>query len=151
MFIYIILSSSNKEGDKVISASNYLDWLIFSRFAINNTNHPKVISYINMQLVNLYFSLQKDIFNYKDIDICCFFFANSSSIFFMINVYSNEHQLALKYLKNTRANLYNILIIASDFNIRNRDWDLSYSFHSTHSNSLTNITDLFNLKLLYPI
>ena len=36
----------------------------------------------------------------------------------MINVYSNASQTALKYLKNTKANIYNILIIADNFNIR---------------------------------
>ena len=69
----------------------------------------------------------------------------------MINVYSDKHQLALKYLKNTKANLCNILVMASDFNIRDRNWDPSYPFHLIHSNSLTDIVDSFDLKLSYPI
>ena len=36
----------------------------------------------------------------------------------MINVYSNEHQIAFKYLKNTEANLCNVLVMARDLNIR---------------------------------
>jgi len=69
----------------------------------------------------------------------------------MINIYSDEHQSTLKYLKDTKANICNILVIAGDFNIRNRDWDFSYSFHLTHSDSLTNIADSFDLKLLCSI
>ena len=36
----------------------------------------------------------------------------------MINVYSNEYKTALKYLKDTKANLYNILVMAGNFNIK---------------------------------
>jgi len=69
----------------------------------------------------------------------------------MIDVYSDEHQTALKYLKNTEANLSNVLIMARDFNIRNKEWDLAYFFHSTHSDSLLEITNSFDLKLSCPI
>ena len=39
----------------------------------------------------------------------------------MINVYSDNNHLALKYLKDTKANIHNILIMAGDFNIRYSD------------------------------
>ena len=39
----------------------------------------------------------------------------------MINIYSDKHQLAFKYLKNTKVNICNVLIINGNFNIRNRD------------------------------
>ena len=63
------------------------------------------------------FSLKNDILNHKDILYILFF--NCSFIYFLINVYSNLSQLALKHLKNTEVNINNILIIAGDFNIRN--------------------------------
>ena len=69
----------------------------------------------------------------------------------MINIYSNNHQLALKYLKDTKVNFYNVLVMASDSNIKDRDWDSSYSFYSTYSNVLFGIMDSFDLKLSYPI
>jgi len=47
----------------------------------------------------------------------------------MINVYSDNHQSALKYLKNTEANVHNVLVITGDFNIRDSIWDPSYPFH----------------------
>ena len=40
---------------------------------------------------------------------------------------------------------------AGDFNIRNIDWNSSYPFYSIHSNTLLNIVDLFDLRLLYSI
>ena len=79
------------------------------------------------------------------------FLFNNSSIFFMINIYSDEHQSALKYLKNTVANIWNVLIIAGDFNIRNRKWDLFYPFHSSYSNFLIEVTNFCELKLSSPI
>ena len=89
--------------------------------------------------MTMYFYLRKDVFNYKD--ICCFSFFNNGSIFFMINIYSDDSYLASKYLKNTKANIHNVLIIASDFNIRDNNWNLSYSFHSSHNNILIKIVD----------
>ena len=65
------------------------------------------------------FSLKKNIFDHKNIN--CFSFFNNGNIFFMINIYSDDYQSALKYLKNTEANLYNVLVIAGNFNIRDRD------------------------------
>ena len=69
----------------------------------------------------------------------------------MLNVYSDDHQTTLKYLKNTKVNLQNILIMADDFNIRNSIWDPFYPFHLSHSNSLLQIADSLDLKLSNPI
>jgi len=79
------------------------------------------------------------------------FLFNNSSIFLIINIYSNEHQLVLKYLKDIVANIWNVLIMVGDFNIRNRKWDLFYSFHSSYSNFLIEVTDFCELKLSSPI
>ena len=45
-------------------------------------------------------------------------FLNQDSIYFMLNVYSNSSQLALKYLKDTKASIHNDIIMTGDFNIR---------------------------------
>jgi len=68
----------------------------------------------------------------------------------MLNLYSDNYQTALKYLKDTEVNLQNALTIASNFNIRINIWDLSYLFHSSHSDSLFEITDSLNVKLSNP-
>ena len=36
----------------------------------------------------------------------------------MINIYSDTLQIALKYLKNTKVNIINMLVMAGDLNIR---------------------------------
>ena len=60
---------------------------------------------------------------------------------FIINVYSDNQQSTLKYLKNIEVNLNNILIITRDFNIRDNDWDFLYLYYSTHADILNvNIT-----------
>ena len=69
------------------------------------------------------FSLWNNILNHKD--ILCISFFNCSSTFFLINVYSDLSQLALKYLKDTEVNINNILIMTEDFNIRDCLWDPS--------------------------
>ena len=36
----------------------------------------------------------------------------------MINIYSDTLQIALKYLKNTKVNIINMLVMAGNLNIR---------------------------------
>ena len=51
-----------------------------------------------------------------DINLILFF--NNSIIFFIINVYSDESQTVLKYLKDIEINIKNVLIMIEEFNIR---------------------------------
>ena len=100
----------------MVGVPNYPNWLTFSRNVSNDHNSPKIVSYINVRLLQFCFSLQKDIFNHRDI-LCASFFINGS-IYFLINVYSDSSRIALKYLKDTKANISNILIMTGNFNIR---------------------------------
>ena len=69
----------------------------------------------------------------------------------MINIYSDSSQLALKYLKNTKINIPNVIIMTGDFNIRDSIWDSNFPFHLCHSNSLFDIVDSFSLNISKPI
>ena len=69
----------------------------------------------------------------------------------MINIYSDEYQLALKYLKNTEVNIHNILVIARNFNIRDRNCNHSYPHYLAHSNIYKDIANSLKLKLSFPI
>jgi len=85
---------------------------MFTRTSHIENNYSRVLTYINIKLTKLYFSLRKNIFNYKDINLISFF--NCSIMYFIINVYSDNQQSILKYLKDTEINLNNILIITGD-------------------------------------
>jgi len=65
----------------------------------------------------------------------------------MINVYSDNNNSALKYFKDTEANVHNVLIMAGNFNIRNSGWNPLFPFHSSHNSSLVEIVDSFDLTL----
>ena len=65
-------------------------------------------------------------------------------------MYSNSSHLALKYLKDTEANIDNVLLMTGDFNIRDSLWDLSFPFHSSISDDLIMIADSFDLTLSSP-
>ena len=69
----------------------------------------------------------------------------------MINIYSDFSQSALKYLKDTESNIHNIIIMMGNFNIRDSIWDSNFPFHSSHSNSLFDIVDLFSLDISKPL
>ena len=58
--------------------------------------------------------------------------------------------MALKYLKDIEINIDNILVMTGDFNIRDSLWDYSFPHHSSISDDLMIIADLFNLTLSMP-
>jgi len=82
-------------------------------YSSKDNDFLRVIIYIIIGLFSLHFSIYKDIFNYRDISLIFFF--NNGLIFFLVNVYSDLSQLALKYFKNTEANINNILIVMGRF------------------------------------
>ena len=67
-----------------------------------------------------------------------------------MNIYSDSSHSTLKYLKDTKVNITNLLIMTSDFNIRDSIWDLSFPHHSAISDNLMILADSFNLDLLIP-
>ena len=67
-----------------------------------------------------------------------------------MNIYSDSSQSALKYLKDTEANIRNLLIIFGDLNISDNLWDPLYPYYSSHSNNLFIIIGFFNLGLSTP-
>jgi len=106
-----ILSITLSEGEEIVGAPNHLSWITFTRYLSLGDEHPRVITYIKSDFSSLCFSLRKDIYNYRVINLISF--VNSGSVFYLLNMYFNDHQSALKYLKNTEANLSNVIIIIS--------------------------------------
>jgi len=88
---------------------------------------------------------EKNIFNYRTISYVSFF--NCGSIYFLINIYSDSSQTALKYLKNTETNINNVLIMTGDFNIRNNSWNSLFPHHSSYCSTLTDIVNSLNLYI----
>ena len=146
--IHLILSITSCEGEVLVGTSHYPNWLSFARIPSNQLFSLRVLAYINICLSSLYFSLQKDIINYRDILFISFF--NNNVCSFIMNVYSDSSHSALKYLKDTEINIHNILIMTGDFNIRNSLWDPSFPHHLSISNDLIIIVDSFNLELSLP-
>ena len=69
----------------------------------------------------------------------------------IMNIYSDSSHIVLKYLKDTKVNIENVLLMTGDFNIRNSLWDSAFPFHSSVSDDLIIIVDSFNLSLSTPI
>jgi len=146
--ICTITSSRNCEEESLVGIANHPNWLTFSRSSEMESDYPKVVIYVNIRLSPLCFSLCKDIINHKDILLISFF--NNNNIFWLMNVYSDLSYTALKYLKNTEVCIQNLLIMTGDFNIRDSLWDPLFPHHSSISDDLLSIVDLFNLELSNP-
>ena len=147
-FIWSLPSSKSVEGDELVGVPNHPNWTTFSRNLTNGDDSPRVITYINIRLTPLCFSLYKDIFNNRDISYVSFF--NCGLVYFLINVYLDSLQSALKYLKDTKVNINNVLIMTSNFNIRNCNWDPNFHYHSIYKDTLIDIADSFQLDLSKP-
>ena len=146
--IHSILSSTNCNEEELVGVPHHPNWLTFARTPTNQSDFPRVLTYINICISHLCFSLWNNILNHRDISYISF--SNQGSIYFMINVYLDSFQSALKYLKDIETNIHNIIIITDDFNIRDSLWDTNFSFHSAHSDTLLNIADLLSLAISKP-
>ena len=140
-----ILCTNNCEGAFLVGIPNHPNWLTFARELESASDFPRVTIYINIRLSSLRFSLCKDVINHRDILLISF--CNNNSLFWIMNIYSNSSHSALKYLKDSEANIPNLLIITGDFNIHDSIWDPSFSHHSSISDNLIIIADSFNLDL----
>jgi len=67
-----------------------------------------------------------------------------------MNIYSDVSNSTLKHLKNTEANIRNLLIMTGNFNIRDSLWNPFFSHYSSISDDWIIITDSFNLSLSVP-
>jgi len=67
-----------------------------------------------------------------------------------LNIYSDSSHTALKYLKDTEANIDNVILMTGDFNTRDSLWNFSFPFYSSIGNDLIIIADSFNLSLSSP-
>jgi len=119
--------------------------MTFFRPCIQPSNSSRVITYINIHLSLLRFSLRNDILQHKDIS--CISFFNHGSIYFLINIYSGLSQAALKYLKNTEVNINNVLIMTGDFSIRDHFWNLNFPHYSSYRDIFFEIADSFQLEI----
>jgi len=64
LIIHTIPSSFNKEEGKVVESSNHPNWMMFSSSSHNKHDYSRIVSYINIHLISMHFSLQKDVFNH---------------------------------------------------------------------------------------
>ena len=146
--LWSVPSSKSKEGEELVGVLSHPNWTTFSRSSLIKDDHPHIVSYINIKLLPLCFFLHTNIFNHRDILLISFF--NDNSLFYLINIYSDSSQTALKYLKDTGVSINNVLIIMGDFNIHDSLWDPMYPFHSSHSDIIFDVADAFDLNLSIP-
>jgi len=114
----------------------------------SESDHPRVVTYVNIRLILLQFALCRDVINHRDLLLILFF--NNNNILWLLNVYSNSSHTALKYLKDTKFNIQNLLIMTGDFNICDNLWDSLFPHYSSISDNLFIIADSFNLELSNP-
>ena len=147
-FIYSIPSSKNSKEEELVGVSNHSNWTTFSGNSMISDNSSRVITYINIRLTSLCFSLWKNVFNHGDIS--CISFFNCGLVYFLIKVYLDSSQMVLKYLKDTKVNINNVLVMTGDFNMRDCSWDQDFLYYSIYKDTFIDIIDSFQLELSEP-
>ena len=125
------------------------NWISFARLPSNGNNPPRVISYVNIHLKPFRFLFRKDLFDHRDINLISFIC--NDTLHYILNIYSDSSHSALKYLKDTEVSISQVLLMIGDFNIRDNLWDPLFPHHSSISDDLMMIVDLFDLALSSPI
>ena len=143
--IHSISSSKSYKEESLVGVVNHPNWLTFTKNSESLNDFSRVIIYVNIRLSSFCFSLHKDVINHKDILLVSFF--NNNDIFWLINIYSDSSHLALKYLKDAKVDICNLLIMTGDFNIWDSLWDPSFLYHFLISDDLLIIVNSFNLDL----
>ena len=110
-----IPSSTNCDGESFMGTCHHPNWIMFARTPSSSNDFLRVITYINIQLSSLRFLLRNDIFNHRDVNLISFI--NNDICHFILNVYSDSSHSALKYLKDSKANISNVFLMTGDFNI----------------------------------
>jgi len=101
--ICFISSSRNCEGESLVGVVNHPNWLTFFRSLETESDYPRMVTYINIRLIFLYFAFHKDVINHRDIFLISFF--NNNDVFWLMNIYSDSLHSALKYFKDTEVNI----------------------------------------------
>ena len=119
---------------------------LFIHYNITQDNYPQVTTYVNKQLSRLRFILSLDIINYHDINILVFY--NEQDLNFRINVYSDNNQTTLQFL---HQNIRNMVIMTSNFNIRDSNQDPNFHHYFIYTDDLITIADSLGLELSSPL
>jgi len=143
-----IPSPQNVKGTPIYGHPSHLEWTLYARQPTQQDDIPHVISYINKRISSLLALLSTDLIDHRDINLISLQINHRCS--YAINVYSDNHQSAIRHLRDHEINIDNILIMAGDFNIHDSNWDPSYPHHSAHTNDLMIIADNLNLDLSTP-
>jgi len=147
-FVCYAPSTISLKEDKVVGTPIYPDWTQVVRVSRNSENVPRVMAFIHSCLSRLRFSLRRDIVDHHDILLLSFF--TRGECHFFINVYSNDHHSAVKFMLDQIIDIPNLLYMGGDFNIRDAEWDPSVSSHPAAGQALVDLADSFSLVRSLP-
>jgi len=88
-------------------------------FLQSSEQTPRVMCFIYSRLSRLCFALRRDIVDHRDIQLLSFF--NRSRCQFLMNVYSDDLHTAVNFLTREALNIFNLLYMGGDFNIRDTE------------------------------
>ena len=83
-------------------------------------------------------------------DILLLSFFNRKECYFLMNIYSDDCQSAIKFILDQVIDISNLLYMDGDFNIRDTEWNLSVFAHSAAGQALIDLVDSFGLVYSLP-
>ena len=87
--------------------------------------------------------------DYCDILLLSFF--NGGECHFLMNIYLDDCQSAVKFMLGQVIDIPNLLYMGGNFNIRDTEWDPSVSVHPAASQALMDLADSLDLMCSLPV
>ena len=107
------------------------------------------MAFIHTRLSRLRFALRRDVNDHQD--ILLLFFFNRNKCHFLMNVYSDHHHSAIKFMLDQVIDIPNLLYMGGDFNVRDAKWDPSVTSHPAAGQALMDLADSFSLVRSLPV
>ena len=109
---------------------------------------PQVMAFIHSCFSKLCFALRRDVVDHRDILLLSFF--NRGECHFLMNIYSDDHHSAVKFMLDQVIDIPNLLYMGGDFNVRDAEWDPSVSSHPAAGQALMDLADSLGLVRSLP-
>jgi hypothetical protein len=124
LICHMFLTSSD-EGKAVMGIPVHPDWSLFEN-PLSNTV-PCVSTYMHKCLLKLCPALWRDILSHHDLQVI--FLRCSGEDLFLLNVYNNTYNCAVKCLSEAANFLPNFHFVVGDFNCHSNVWDMHVTCH----------------------
>ncbi|KAF5362250.1 hypothetical protein D9756_002521 [Leucocoprinus leucothites] len=147
-FIRQTVSTSSPEGDEVVGAPKYPDWLyMVCPPALDSP--PRIMAYVHKHLLKLRPALWQDLIDHCDVLVLSLF--SGGEPLNLMNIYLDDMHTAINLLLKDVDTLPTFIYIGGNFNCHSSVWDPAVEHHCTSAISLLETVSDLGVEWARPI